>query len=256
MANKLHSDITETNATRRVATKRIERLEARAGSADGHDERSSIRDEIKAEIEAMPDEQRPPRLITGDITPERLQELLVEHREAMALFSDEGGIFQIMGGLYSGGQGILDSFLQAYSGGSIRVDRKSRTAHLERPALSFGLAIQPLILQSVANNKQFHDSGLLARFLFCLPRNTVGHRDVRARIPIPTIQYSSFIKSVNPYWWRKVKVLPGIRHHEGNSNRKYFLACCTGTYATICNYIVYISTLDLQIKSSNTCRIC
>jgi len=186
MADKLHSDIAETNATRRVATKRIERLEARAGSTDQHDERSSIRDEIKAEIEAMPDEQRPPRLITGDVTAERLQELLVEHREAMTLLSDEGGIFQVMGGLYSGGQGILDSFLQAYSGVSIRVDRKSRTAHLERPALTFGLAIQPLILQSVANNKQFHDSGLLARFLFCIPRNTVGHRDVRARIPIPT----------------------------------------------------------------------
>ncbi len=185
MAEKLCSDIAETNATRRVATKRIERLEARAGSADDHDERSNIRDEIKAEIEAMPDEQRPPRLITGDVTPERLQELLVEHREAMALFADEAGIFQVMGGLYSGGQGILDSFLQAYSGTSIRVDRKSRTAHLERPVLTFGLAIQPLILQSVANNKQFHDSGLLARFLFCIPRNTVGHRNVRARIPIP-----------------------------------------------------------------------
>ncbi len=185
LADRLRSDIATTTATLRVAKKRIERLEAKAGSTEDSVLRSNIRDEIKAEIEAMPDEQRPPRLVTGDVTPERLQELLTEHREAMTLLSDEGGIFQVMGGLYSGGQAVLDTFLQAYSGGSIRVDRKSRTAHLERPALSFGLAIQPLILQRVANNKQFHDSGLLARFLFCIPRNTVGSRDVRARNPVP-----------------------------------------------------------------------
>lgn len=185
MADRLHSDIVITTATRSFAKKRIERLEVKAGSTDDSELLSNIRNEIKAEIEAMPDEQRPPRLVTGDVTPERLQELLTEHHEAMTLLSDEGGIFQVMVGLYSGGQAVLDTFLQAYSGGSIRVDRKSRTAHLDRPALSFGLAIQPAILQSVASNKQFHDSGLLARFLFCIPRNTVGSRDVRARNPIP-----------------------------------------------------------------------
>jgi len=185
MAVKLRPDISTVNATRKVAKKRIERLETKAGSTDDRELRDSIRDEIKDEIEAMPDEIKPPRLITGDTTPERLQEMLAEYGESMTLLSDEAGIFQVMGGLYSGGQAVLDTFLQAYSGDSIQVDRKSRTAHIARPALSFGLIIQPAILQSVANNKQFHDSGLLARFLFCIPHNTVGNRDVRAYTPIP-----------------------------------------------------------------------
>jgi hypothetical protein len=68
----------------------------------------------------------------------------------------------------------------------VRVDRAGRQAHLDKPALSFGLALQPGVLAEVANVRRFHDSGLLARFLFALPESTVGHRDVRLRRPVPT----------------------------------------------------------------------
>ncbi|MBI3479130.1 MAG: DUF3987 domain-containing protein [Nitrosomonadales bacterium] len=185
LADRLRAEIARVEATRRVMKKRIEALEAKAAKVESSTERASIRDEIQRELEETPEELKVPRLMTGDTTPERLQEMLVEQHERMSLVSDEAGIFLVLGGMYSGGQANLDVFLQAYSGSSVRVDRKGRMAHLESPALTFALALQPGILQDVANDKRFHDSGLLARFLFCIPQSTVGARDVRARNPIP-----------------------------------------------------------------------
>ena len=56
---------------------------------------------------------------------------------------------------------------------------------MEKPALTFCLMLQPGILQNAANDQRFHDSGLLARFLYAIPQNTVGRRDVRKINPIP-----------------------------------------------------------------------
>ncbi|MDV6345189.1 YfjI family protein [Nitrosomonas sp. Is37] len=183
--DRMRRQIAEVEATRRMIKKRIEKLETKAGGTDDEQERNRIRDEIRSEIEAMPDELKAPRLMTGDVTPEQLQVMLVEQHERMTLISDEAGIFQILSGQYSGGVAILDVFLQAYSGASVRIDRRSRQAFMEKPALTFCLMLQPGILQNAASDQRFHDSGLLARFLFTIPQNTVGRCDVRKRNPIP-----------------------------------------------------------------------
>jgi putative DNA primase/helicase len=67
----------------------------------------------------------------------------------------------------------------------MRVDRATRAVHVDRPALSFGLLVQPGTLADVAGSKRFRDSGLLARFLWSIPDSTVGTRDVRRHAPIP-----------------------------------------------------------------------
>jgi len=66
----------------------------------------------------------------------------------------------------------------------MRVDRAGRLAHLDRPCLTIGLALQPGILQDTGKARRFRDSGLMARFVYVVPRSTVGVRDVRARIAI------------------------------------------------------------------------
>ena len=101
--------------------------------------------------------------------------------------TDEGGIFEIMAGLYSDGRANLDIFLQAHAGRAVRVDRQTRTAHLDAPALTFGLAIQPAILgeMGTGGKRRFRGNGTLARFLFAVPRSNIGSRDVRASNPIP-----------------------------------------------------------------------
>lgn len=183
--DRLRSDLARVFAAREVAEKRIERLKADAAKAKTREARAQIQEEIQRERDEIPAELFAPRLFTGDVTAERLQQLLVEQDERMTVLTDEGGIFQIMAGQYSGGAASLDVFLQGHSGTAIRVDRAGRLAHIDRPALSFGLALQPGVLADVAKSARFRDTGLLARFLYVIPRSNVGQRDVRARNSIP-----------------------------------------------------------------------
>lgn len=172
-------------SARKVAEKRIERLLADAAKAKDDHEREQIRAAIQHEKDTMPAELRAPRLFTEDVTAERLQAMLAEYGERMALLSDEAGIFQIMAGIYNGGAANLDAFLKGHAGTAMRVDRAGREAHVDKPALSFGLALQPGVLSEVAASRRFRDSGLLARFLFAMPESNVGKRDVRRRVSVP-----------------------------------------------------------------------
>lgn len=178
-------DIAQVSAARAVAKKRIEKLVKDAANADSDDARARLREEIAQEEQDMPAEIYPPKLFTGDTTAETLQGLLVKQGERMAVLTDEAGIFLVMAGLYSGGNASLDVFLQGHAGSPVRVDRADREAYLEKPALTFGLALQNGVLADVASGRRFRDSGLLARALFAIPESNVGKRDVRRRMAIP-----------------------------------------------------------------------
>lgn len=186
-AERLAPEIKRTAAKRRTLEKRRDKLEKDAANSDD----PARRDELLAEIERveaeMPEEIHAPRLWTGDTTPERLQGLLADHGEKMAVLSDEGGIFEVMAGLYSDGRANLDIFLQGHAGKSVRVDRLGRIAHLDAPALTFGLAIQPAILADMGNGgkRRFRGNGTLARFIYAIPRSNIGTRNVRENHPIP-----------------------------------------------------------------------
>ena len=78
-----------------------------------------------------------PQLWTSDVTPEHLGTLMAQNDGAMAILSDEGAIFDIIGGLYSKGKANIDLLLKGHSGGSAKVNRGNRPeVHLER-ALNF-----------------------------------------------------------------------------------------------------------------------
>lgn len=176
--------IARNNATRSTAKKRIEALNGQASKCKEPAELQTLRADIEREELDMPDEVRAPRLFTGDTTAERLQAMLFENAERMAVHSDEPGIFRVMAGAYSGGAQNLDVFLQGHAGSAMRIDRAGRMAHVDKPALSFNLMIQPGMLSEVAGSKGFRDSGLLARFLYAVPASNVGSRDVRQHTSI------------------------------------------------------------------------
>ena len=176
--------IARAGAARSTAKKRIEALNQQAAKCKDNAELASIRHEIEREELDMPEEVRTPRLFTGDTTAERLQAMLCEQSERMAVHSDEPGIFRIMAGAYSGGAQNLDVFLQGHAGSAMRVDRAGRMAHVDKPALSFNIMIQPGLMSEVAGSKGFRDSGLLAQFLYAIPISNVGKRDVRAHTSI------------------------------------------------------------------------
>ncbi|MCH7500226.1 MAG: DUF3987 domain-containing protein [Nitrospinae bacterium] len=166
-----------------VNQKAIDRLQFEAAKAKEASERRMLIEEINKLKAETPEELLPPRLWTSDITPERLQSLMAEHGERMGLISDEGGIFEIMAGLYSDGRANLDIFLQGHAGKAVRVDRGNRTVYLQKPALSFGLAIQPDVLRDFGNGRKrrFRGIGTLARFLYCIPNSNIGQRDIKQR---------------------------------------------------------------------------
>lgn len=137
---------------------------------------------LEAELPVVP---TAPRLWTQDATPERLAALLAEQDERMAVLSDEGGVFDIIGGRYSNGIPNLDVYLQAHAGAPVRVDRQGRPpVFLQSPALSMGLSPQPHVIRALADQAAFRGRGLLARFLYLLPPSPLGKRTLQTK-PAP-----------------------------------------------------------------------
>lgn len=182
-AEILAAEIVRVRNKRQVNLARKDKLVKQAANIEDIKDREKILGEIEQIEKDIPEEIRAPRLWTADVTPERLQSLLVEHDEKMSLLSDESAIFEIMAGIYSNGKANLDVFLQAHAGKSMRVDRATRSAHLDSPALTFGLAVQPAVISDFGQGakKKFRGNGALARFLYCLPPNNIGSRAIRER---------------------------------------------------------------------------
>lgn len=176
-------EIAEVETLRAINQRRVEKLQGDAAKEDNAARRDEMVREISGLKEQTPEPKLPPRLFTGDTTAERLQQMLMEHGGKMAVLTDEGGIFAVMAGIYSGGEAYVDIFLQAYSGSSVRVDRGSRTAVIDRPALTFGIGIQPGLIQDMppAAKRKFRSSGLFARFFWGFPASNIGKRDMSRR---------------------------------------------------------------------------
>lgn len=119
-----------------------------------------------------------PRLVADDITTEQATSLLAEQGGRLAILSAEGSIFATLAGRYSSVPN-LDVFLKGHAGDSLRVDRKTRDAeHIEHPALTLGLAVQPEVIRDIADMPGFRGKGLLGRILYALPASNIGYREI------------------------------------------------------------------------------
>jgi putative DNA primase/helicase len=186
-ASELKPDIKRVTHVRSINKRLIEQLQARASKTDTTEAgREELLKEIMRVEDETPEELISPRLFVDDVTVERLQNLLVDHGGRMTLLSDEGGCFEVMSGLYSGGRVNLNVFLQAHAGAAIRVDRQGRTVCINEPALSIGVTVQPDIIADLGSGckARFRGNGTLARFFFCIPKSNIGTRDVTKRIVI------------------------------------------------------------------------
>lgn len=175
---RLQPLINEDEAKRAINKKRLADLQVQAAKDSNPNLLKQIAS-IQTELDAKP--IIAPKLFTGDITPEELQNQLAKYDEKMAVLADEGGIFEVMTGLYNDGKANLDVFLQAWSGSPARINRGSREVVLDKPALSFGLTVQPEIIADLArgNKRKLKGIGALGRFLYASPKSNIGHRDVR-----------------------------------------------------------------------------
>jgi replicative DNA helicase len=174
--------MTKKTAAEKNASKAIERVAA----AKTEDPAAELANAIQAQAEAEAIMVPPlPRLLADDTTAEALASLMADQGGRIALLSAEGGPFDAMAGRYQGGGIYLDPYLKGHAGDELRVDRKGRAAeYVAQPALTVGLAVQPDVLRKLTGHPGFRGRGLLARFLYALPANTVGSRQI-APPPVP-----------------------------------------------------------------------
>ena len=119
----------------------------------------------------------PQRYIADDCTVEALTRLMAQNGGIISVISEEGGIFDNVGGRYNNGQAHFDVLLKGYCGDPIRVDRIGRDEELiQRPTLTMILAVQPVVINQIIQNTAMMGRGLVARILFCSPVSQIGHR--------------------------------------------------------------------------------
>lgn len=116
------------------------------------------------------------KLITTDVTAEALASIMYDNNGNMGILSPEGGVFDVISGMYSNNVTNLNIFLSGYDGEPIKIDRKSGSVMLSHPLLTFGICAQPQVLNNVISNPNFTGKGLAQRFLFCQPDSLIGHR--------------------------------------------------------------------------------
>jgi replicative DNA helicase len=165
----------------RIAQSRADRAATAATKAEESDQSDAV---ATATAAAMIAESITvpvlPQLIADDITSEYAASLLAEQGGRLAVLSAEGGIFATLAGRYSGTPNF-EVFLKGHAGDMLRVGRLGRDAEdVEHPALTLGLALQPTVIRDLAGQAGFRDRGLLARILFSLPIDIVGHRLIGA----------------------------------------------------------------------------
>ncbi|MBK7046442.1 MAG: DUF3987 domain-containing protein [bacterium] len=170
-----------------VAAKRTDHLKTRAAKASQPEDYAkslALVEEAVFEQGAI-EVPAPLRLVLDDVTSESLEAVLRQQGGRIAILSDEGGPFELMGGRYSNGIPNIDIYLKGHSGGQITTDRIGREGgSIQEPALTIGLAIQPDVISSLRDKKGFRGRGLLARFLWAVPESLVGCRAPDAP-PVP-----------------------------------------------------------------------
>jgi replicative DNA helicase len=182
----------------KISEKRLEAAEARAARATGRDERERAELEARQAADDHDAIKIPvaPRLVADDATPEALISLLAQHRR-IAQFSAEGGVFSMLaGGRYS--QNVnLDPWLKGHTGSEpIRVDRKGRPPeHIDNPTLTVAVAMQPHVLDTFAESPMLRGVGLLARFLYSMPKSRMGSRNVDPE-PMPAAVRERYAKAL------------------------------------------------------------
>jgi replicative DNA helicase len=174
--------ITETAVLRRIADQAAATAEAAAGKAPASQQEEAKAEAIARAADAAALVVPPlPRWLVDDATPEALAGLLASYGR-IALLSPEGDVFDQMAGRYNQAGGPnLGVYLKGHAGDLLKVDRRGRPPeYVERPCLTIGLAVQPEVLRGLASRPGFGGRGLLARFLYSLPKSLVGRRQAGA----------------------------------------------------------------------------
>jgi replicative DNA helicase len=179
LRTKAEPEIQRAQQRRQIAEKHIEELRKQAAKAKDDGERERLIAEAAQLATELPVVPPLPTLIVGDRTPEKLEVDLSEQGGALLIQDEEAGtLFAIAGGRYSrDGSAPLDVYCKAYDRGGLDTARITR-AHVsvDTPELSIDVTPQPILMRKLRERPEFHERGLLPRFLFAMPKSNVGYR--------------------------------------------------------------------------------
>ena len=186
--------IEEAKIARRAAEREADDAEKNAHTTDPLSIAEATEAALKARTIPVPAE---PRLIVDDITPETATTMLAEQGGRLAVLAPEGGIVAIIAGRYSGVPNF-ELFLRGHAAERLEVNRRGREERIDHATLTLGLVVQPQTIRDLATVPYARERGLLARFLYSLPRNTVGQRATNTP-PVPvevTTTYDRHLRSL------------------------------------------------------------
>jgi len=184
LIERARPEVARQQSARRRDEARLRKLEKLAAEKNDDNARWEA-DELSVKLAETP-EPTLPRLIVDDVTVEKLGMMLAEQNGRIASMSPEGGVFDLMAGLYSkNGIPQFDTYVKGHSGDRLITDRVTRkSVCVERPALTCAYAMQPAVIEGLVPKAMFRGRGLLARFLYAAPRSWVGKRRI-APPPVP-----------------------------------------------------------------------
>jgi hypothetical protein len=183
--NQLAEMIEKTHRQERILRARYEKLISDAAKTGDTTERENLSheaEEIAKEIRDL-EVVSEVRYTCSDATQESIVGLLRSNGGRLMILSPEGDTFDIMAGRYSDkGKPNLGIYLAGHAGDDVQVNRVGRPEEfLEKPALSVGLFCQPDLLRDIAKQRAMKGRGLLARFLWSMPRSIVGSRNIHPK---------------------------------------------------------------------------
>jgi len=127
-----------------------------------------------------------PRLLIDDITPEQVVILLRAHGERLAIMSTEADLFDMVMKARGGSRTNVNVYLKAWSGDELTRDRKggdegAEWTPLENPLLTISVTVQPSVLAKLHQDAELVSRGFAARFMFSMPPDLIGRRDMAKR---------------------------------------------------------------------------
>ena len=204
IAEKMAPAVREAQSQRQTLEKFIEKKRSLAASKKTLAEVQEAQREILELEEQLPEVPVIPRLLADNCTPEALAVLMAQTGGCISIITAEGGLFDILAGMYSKGVANIDLFLKSYSGDGFRVDRRnSLPVILDYPHLTLGICPQPITIAERSAARIFRGRGLDGRFIYFMPESLLGKREIEPAPMSPgtRARFHDKVRSLLPTTW-------------------------------------------------------
>jgi hypothetical protein len=206
-------DIAKARSQRKNQESQIQSLRAKAAKNSNKIQQQQQFEEVTLLESSLVEIPVPQQIYVNDVTPETLATVVVEQNGRVAIISDEGGIFEVIAGLYNKGNANYDILLKGIDGGRVRIRRKDRELDVH-PLLTLLLIVQPQIVRNMADKKVYQGRGFLERFLYVVPPSLLGRRSLNTP-PLSDGVRTQYQQAIN----RLLNIQPLVVHGSGDVAR-------------------------------------